>query len=257
MPSSTPPFDPVPTSPYHGSIPTHDTKGLPGFPAVDIMAPGGTTIVAPESGTIYAVSGHNLREGVSDGDIFGLSEYLQGVSGKRYYFTHLERVADPAWHGDGYSSRMINVVAGQPIGSIAHWPGNEGRSHLHFGVSGGNAALIASTQPPRETLQAAVNARVKKETGGGFFSFLPHIPGPDELPGAGAVGHAIGGAAGHIPGVKQIQSITDAIGWIFDTRNILRVLEILGGFVLVIVGVYLLAKQSGAPTPKIPLPARG
>lgn len=260
------PFTPVPSVPYHGTHYTHFTRGLAGFPAVDIMAPGGTPIVAPEPGTIYAVSGHNPSEGVVGADITGLSEYLLGISGRKYYFTHLATTVDPSWHGDGYHTRKIRVGPGQQIGTIDPWPGDPGRSHLHFGVSGvspDDSALIASTPETKQGLEAQLRATL---SGGGFTGskelgrIIHALPsGPDQLPGAGAVGKGLGSAAKKVPGAKQVEaagnaigSIGDAIKWIFDTRNILRVLEVFGGFILLLIGLYLLAKQMGAPTPGIP-----
>jgi hypothetical protein len=46
---------------------THQTAGLPGFPAVDLFARPNTVVLAPEDGVIDKLSGHDPREGGSPG----------------------------------------------------------------------------------------------------------------------------------------------------------------------------------------------
>jgi hypothetical protein len=56
--------------------------------------------------------------------------------------------------------------------------------------------------------------------------------------------------ASHIPGVVQAESVSSFLGKLTDPSYILRGLQVLGGAVLVLIGIYLLARQVGlAPGP--------
>ena len=110
----------------HSSVPsrsTHNTDGLPGYPAYDIMTPGGTDVIAPESGSITRISGHSpaIYDG---GAIMGYSVYFEGDSGTRYFMTHMGKTAQEG-----------RYIVGAKIGQIAEWPGDPGRSHLHFAIN--------------------------------------------------------------------------------------------------------------------------
>jgi len=77
---------------------------------------------------------------------------------------------------------------------------------------------------------------------------------------SGGVSNAPGSSgSGLLPGISQAQAIADFLGKLTDPSYILRALEIIAGGVLVIVGLYLLARQVGlAPdvTAVAPAPVR-
>jgi murein DD-endopeptidase MepM/ murein hydrolase activator NlpD len=104
----------------------HQTAGLPGNWALDFMAPGGTRFLAPETGTITRLSGHNPSEGVIDGDIYGWNIYLTAPSGIWYFATHL---------GNRDVKVGQKVTAGTILGHVGMWPHDPGRSHTHLGVT--------------------------------------------------------------------------------------------------------------------------
>lgn len=103
----------------------HETGGLAGNWALDFMAHGGTTILAPQDGHVTRWSGHDPRKGVIGGDIFGWSTYFTVPDGW-YFITH-------------QASRLVPVgkwvKKGTPIGIVGHWPGDPGRSHSHVGFT--------------------------------------------------------------------------------------------------------------------------
>lgn len=130
--------------------PTHDTAGLSGFPAIDLFAPPGTPITAPEAGTITRHSGHDpaLPPPLGQGGPWGLSIYFVGKSKKVYYLTHLAQVA-----------RLGAYRGGDVIGIIGDYPGNApGADHVHEGLHQGDSAEAhyASTVFPARCYLAAV-----------------------------------------------------------------------------------------------------
>ncbi len=88
---------------------------------VDMMSPGGTPLVAVESGSAQFKS---TRLG-------GNSVWLNGNSGTRYFYAHLS-----AWEG---SSR--NVSQGEVIGYVGA-TGNTTANHLHFEVHPGGGRAV-------------------------------------------------------------------------------------------------------------------
>ena len=88
---------------------------------VDMMSPGGTPLVAVESGTVQFKT-NNLGGNVI---------WLAGASGARYYYAHLS-----AWEG---SSRSVS--RGEVIGYVGS-TGNTSANHLHFQVHPGGALAV-------------------------------------------------------------------------------------------------------------------
>lgn len=105
----------------------HETMGLAGYPAKDYFAPPGSGVVAPVTGKVIKLSGHDPAGGPSQGPHgpLGWSVYIQGVDGHIYYMTHM-------------GSRQVKlgqtVKAGTPIGTVANYDRYGTPSHIHMGV---------------------------------------------------------------------------------------------------------------------------
>ena len=120
-------------SPVPGMKPlraTHETLGLPGYPAADYLAPAGTPVVAPVSGKIIRFSGNDPKKGAvgGAGGPLGWSIYLKGDDGKTYFLTHL-----------GTRNEKLlgkRVRAGAQIGTIADYNSYGRPDHVHVGVHG-------------------------------------------------------------------------------------------------------------------------
>lgn len=125
--AGTHPGSPVPGQKAHAA--THQTAGLAGYPAYDYMAPAGTPCVAPVTGEVTRLSGHNPANGPTNGPHgpFGWSLYLHGDNGKTYFLTHL-------------GTRTVHVGQrvrqGQKIGTVANYARHGGADHIHQGVHG-------------------------------------------------------------------------------------------------------------------------
>jgi murein DD-endopeptidase MepM/ murein hydrolase activator NlpD len=130
----TPPPAPAPASnagagmvcPVSGPRSFADTWGAPrsggrSHEGVDMMAPGGTPLVAAESG---AATFKSNRLG-------GNAVWITGASGTKYYYAHLS-----AWEG---SSRSVS--RGEVIGYVGA-TGNTSVNHLHFEVHPGGGRAV-------------------------------------------------------------------------------------------------------------------
>jgi murein DD-endopeptidase MepM/ murein hydrolase activator NlpD len=101
------------------------------YPATDIFAACGTTVVSPTSGVVHEVSRQDLWDpAVNDGATRGgLSVSLIGDDGVRYYGSHYQSIVRGIEPG-------VRVSAGQVLGTV----GRTGSArptpcHLHFGIS--------------------------------------------------------------------------------------------------------------------------
>jgi murein DD-endopeptidase MepM/ murein hydrolase activator NlpD len=107
----------------------HETAGLAGYPAHDYMAKPGTRVVAPVSGKVVKLSGHDPKLGAVQGagGPLGWSVYIEGDDGKTYYLTHM-------------GSRNVKVgqrvKQGRGIGTVANYDKYGRPSHIHMGVKG-------------------------------------------------------------------------------------------------------------------------
>lgn len=117
-------------SPIPGQTPqsaTHDTSGLPGYPAFDYMAPAGTKVVSPVNGKIIKLSGQDPKAGGPPGGALGYSLYIKANNGRTYFLTHM-------------GSRSVKlgqrVRAGQRIGTVANGPSSWSSPHIHMGING-------------------------------------------------------------------------------------------------------------------------
>jgi len=126
-PPDTQPGLPVPKPNLVRILGEHGTDGLPGFTGKDYVASAGDPAVAPVTGKVVKLSGHDPAEGPMDrGGAYAWSVYIQGVDGKIYYLTHM-------------GSRTVavgqTVQQGQTIGTVANWHQYWGTpDHIHMGV---------------------------------------------------------------------------------------------------------------------------
>lgn len=108
---------------------THETMGLPGYPARDYFAKAGSLAVAPVTGKVIKLSGHDPKNGPTNGPHgpLGWSVYIKGSDGRTYFLTHL-------------GSRTVKVgqkiEAGAEIGTVANYDKYGTPSHIHMGVQG-------------------------------------------------------------------------------------------------------------------------
>ena len=114
--------------PVQGPVAFVDSWGAPRsggrrHQGVDMMSPRGTPVVAPVDGALSHRSN----------SLGGLTFYLNGVDGNRYYGAHLSAYAN---EGAG------NVAAGTVVGYIGDSGNARGTNHLHFEIQpGGNGAV--------------------------------------------------------------------------------------------------------------------
>ncbi len=74
--------------------PTHDTAGLPGFPALDVFAPAGTLVAAGFFGRVTKLSGKPRTGLEGRGRAYGLSVYVRNSrTGRTRYATHMRCIA--------------------------------------------------------------------------------------------------------------------------------------------------------------------
>ncbi len=109
-----------------GFVPTHQTEGLPGYPAKDFFAPAGASVGCPVDGTVRRLSGHDPADGGVPGGAYGWSIYLASNDGDRF-LTH-------------FGSRSVTegqrVKRGDLLGTVcdakvAHMASS--LSHIHYG----------------------------------------------------------------------------------------------------------------------------
>jgi murein DD-endopeptidase MepM/ murein hydrolase activator NlpD len=101
------------------------------YPAADIFAPAGTTVVAVTDGVVDELRRLDPWDAAADDPATRGGRFVSivGDDGVRYYCSHLESVARGLRAGD-------RVVAGQAVGTL----GNSGDAvttppHCHFGIS--------------------------------------------------------------------------------------------------------------------------
>lgn len=99
------------------------------YPATDIMAAKGCTVVSPVAGTVREVSTVDRWSSTTDrgADRGGISWSVVGTDGVRYYGSHLATLRVKAGQ---------HVVAGQVLGTVGSTGSARGTSpHLHLGIS--------------------------------------------------------------------------------------------------------------------------
>lgn len=83
----------------------------------------GTDVLAPRGADLFAIEG-GVIERQGNSRLGGLSVYLLGDSGARYYYTHLDELG-PQVAGE-------RVVAGDVVGAVGDSGNARGTPHLHF-----------------------------------------------------------------------------------------------------------------------------
>lgn len=110
---------------------THPTAGLPGYPAVDVFADGGTVVLSPVFGLVSKLSGSPPRDLThlppeDRHGALGWSVYIDSRFGV-YYLTHF---------GTRGVKLRQGVDRGEPLGTVADFAklsGGEVASHIHEG----------------------------------------------------------------------------------------------------------------------------
>ena len=113
-------------------VPTHQTDGLPGFPAIDCFAKGGTEVASPVTGRVSKLSGKAPTATSKPGGPYGWSIYITGRQGT-YYMTHF-----------GTRNPIVKlgmcIGRGEIIGTVADYSkatGGKTPSHIHQGFHKG------------------------------------------------------------------------------------------------------------------------
>ncbi len=109
--------------------PTHQTAGLPGYPAIDLFGPAGQPVSSDFYGFVRRISGRACELGGTPGGAYGRSLYIaNSVNGWDRYLTHLD---------------LLHVEVGERIGPgtllaticDAARAGKPGTSHVHYGLN--------------------------------------------------------------------------------------------------------------------------
>ncbi len=126
---------------------------------IDIMAPKGTPVVAVESGLAWATTepkGGNVV-------------YLDGASGVRYFYGHLDRWGAKVLIMDRPSSDVkVRVNAGDELGFVGNTGNAAGRpTHLHFQMRDGSLVMdpypeLQKVDPHRERGRSGTTVHQKE-----------------------------------------------------------------------------------------------
>lgn len=186
----------------------------------------GQYVYVAENFTPQVKVGDHLRRGQSVGYAHGSSPYIEvGFNQTAKGWT---AYGSPSDRNSAAGTRMYRLIQSE-IGAarVTAPPSHKSGS----GYSGSPAGL--GTQGPKN----------KPGKGGGGFNwdywFNPENP---------QVLGDLGGAAKHIPGVVQAESIANFLGMLSSPAFWIRLLEMIGGGIMIVMGLYLLARQVGLPS---------
>lgn len=118
--------------------PTHQTAGLPGYPAIDVFADGGTPVGCPDRGTIIRLSGKKPTATAKPGGAYGWSVYL-----KRNRLAWWRRGTYFLTHFGTLNNLVVGqkVLRGDILGTVADYSkatGGVTPSHIHEGYHAGD-----------------------------------------------------------------------------------------------------------------------
>lgn len=134
---------------------THETGGLPGYPAVDVFANPGTPVRSPADGVVTKLSGQ--AGGPGGGGPYGYSIYIKGDRGT-YFLTH-------------FGSRNVQlgqrVRRGQVIGTVVDYP--DRADHIHEGFHAGPGGPT-TTATPTSSAGATPSTGAAPATGDAFMT---------------------------------------------------------------------------------------
>jgi peptidoglycan LD-endopeptidase LytH len=128
QPSAAPKPPSTYTFPVTGKADYGHTHAL--YPATDIFAPCGATVLAPTAGEVVEISRQDTfdpanPQGAAKG---GLSVSIVGDDGVRYYGSHLSQVRADLNPG-------MRVASGEEIGKVGKTGNANNVCHLHFALS--------------------------------------------------------------------------------------------------------------------------
>jgi hypothetical protein len=108
--------------------PTHETAGLPGYPAIDVFGRPGQVVAAGFYGRVRRITGRACSAGGTPGGAYGRSLYIENApAGLERYITHLDYllvgVGDAVWPGRCLATLCDSGRSGKP-----------GTTHAHMGL---------------------------------------------------------------------------------------------------------------------------
>lgn len=189
--------------------------------ALDFGVPYGSPVYAASSGVIGPRFG-SLDPPGSGSRFEGLRLTLES-GWDDFWYGHLSKYARGIGPG-------VSVQEGQLLG----WSGRaSGVDHLHFAQHYGDVTDFLNADPGSGGGQAPDDPtpRPKVTIEGPAGNTIEAVPGPGDQPGEQSIFGTIGG-------------IGDAIRFLFSIRFV----ELVGGAMLLLMGLYLLAKQAGNNT---------
>lgn len=116
---------------------------------------------------------------------------------------------------------------------------------LKKSTSVGEAAALFMRRFERPANQSDANARSRAQRGIDALDGKGVIGSIGDA--IGGAGDAIGGAIDSLPGVSQAKDIGSAIAWISNGHNMLRVVYVVGGSAMILVGLSLIARPVTQP----------
>jgi hypothetical protein len=104
-----------------------------------------------------------------------------------------------------------------------------------------DAEVANAEQSYPQASYVAAGVGLPSTSGGGIIGRAEQVIGGTIAQAPGVAG----AAAQHVPGVKQAESVASFLGRLADPKFLLRAGEVIAGAVLLIAGLYLLARQIG------------
>lgn len=147
-----------------------------------------------------------------------------------------------------------------------NFPGETGAGHVMIWLGGDKVLQAPSTGQKVKVSHFNPQAPGTNEWGATVVGYgrIPGLSHQGDPPAVGVQGGGSatgdggggGGIASHIPGVAQAEAVGSFFGHLLDPHFWLRAVEVVGGFLLLMLGLYLLTRQAGitgAPEPPTPL----